>query len=965
MSHFPSGSFGDGGYLDNKPFSHAIDALVTRHAEVPVERKLIYVEPAPDHPEDTAPLRRQPDAIENSLAALVEIPGYETIRGDLQTVLERNRGMERVSRILKGVEREIEAAIAREGVGAGRNLPVSDWARLDVREIVERFGLPYLAYTQLKVSSVTDDLTTIFARVFRFDADSAFFRASRCLVRAWRNANYVEDHDGDRPTQNQFLLDFDVAYRLRRIRFVLNKIDELATVDDNARRILALRRQNGWLDAEPAELTARIGMFQRELTEIKEELTLRVYRPLRTLERQLWARPADSPLIPLADGLTITLEDLTELIADTGVGSEDECTARAATFLREHPEKRDQLDRIAGGLREMLRDRWAEQIPGRDRMTAFRLARPEAADTLPAAAARVVVHHYFSRYDDYDVVLFPILFQTDILGEGATVDVIRLSPEDSRSLMDDRAEAHKPRPLRKLAGITLAHFGGFLEREWRRNDMMWGRLDAAERLITTILPDPDVPARRAAIQAIRQQLIDEAQRSIIREELDAAQRTALFRQVAASGAGAPTLALARRILLDEKGALEHYRETLERRPDPERAVRAIARGAQVVGKILEGIAKRREMDTRRIALLTRLGQLFWGLVEVATPQSAPQLFFRYWLQLVYAFAVVMIVGGVLAKSDVQRVGWILLGGTAAVHLAALLLSDYMLRSWGWLKAVKLALVVCVLGLAAVGGFTLWSLARHLPPLEVTAGDAILSRTRLEWMVSALGIVTLALIVVGLSMDRRARSMRFVATRRRTSSGIARPILACELAESPADVRAIVGDVQSPDRSTMATIQKIDFVFIGLYWVLFTGLAVLMARNAPELGGLATIAFATGTFAGLFDIIENVRTLRLLKQPLPAVPPCGGPLQQAVDSIRRAALTKWGLFFITLILLAPVFAGPSRWGVVLSLWFGCAGVVGLLGLRAHRMLIAGSALFGMGLVALAALFSVAPGAFLAR
>src|SRR5215468_9291416 len=181
LSHFPSGSFGDGGYLDNKPFSHAIDALVTRHAEVPVERKLIYVEPAPDHPEDTAPLRRQPDAIENSLAALVEIPGYETIRGDLQTVLERNRGMERVSRILKGVEREIEAAIAREGVGAGRNLPVSDWARLDVREIVERFGLPYLAYTQLKVSSVTDDLTTTFARVFRFDADSAFFRASRRL----------------------------------------------------------------------------------------------------------------------------------------------------------------------------------------------------------------------------------------------------------------------------------------------------------------------------------------------------------------------------------------------------------------------------------------------------------------------------------------------------------------------------------------------------------------------------------------------------------------------------------------------------------------------------------------------------------------------------------------------------------------------------------------------------------------
>jgi len=41
---------------------------------------------------------------------------------------------------------------------------------------------------------------------------------------------------------------------------------------------------------------------------------------------------------------------------------------------------------------------------------------------------------------------------------------------------------------RKLAGTALFHFGAFLNREWRENDLMWGRLDAGERIIRWILP---------------------------------------------------------------------------------------------------------------------------------------------------------------------------------------------------------------------------------------------------------------------------------------------------------------------------------------------------------------------------------------------------------------------------------------------------------------------------------------------
>ncbi len=52
----------------------------------------------------------------------------------------------------------------------------------------------------------------------------------------------------------------------------------------------------------------------------------------------------------------------------------------------------------------------------------------------------------------------------------------------------------------KLAGIRLGHFAGFLKRSWRANDFMWGRLDAAARIVD-LLVDPD-RARHVGIDSV-------------------------------------------------------------------------------------------------------------------------------------------------------------------------------------------------------------------------------------------------------------------------------------------------------------------------------------------------------------------------------------------------------------------------------------------------------------------------------
>ncbi len=77
-------------------------------------------------------------------------------------------------------------------------------------------------------------------------------------------------------------------------------------------------------------------------------------------------------------------------------------------------------------------------------------------------------------------------------------------------------ELARSTPDDKLAGVELAHFGAFLKRSWRANDWMWGRLDAAERLVglvDSVLGDPMARAgtllgHARAVQAeiVRQEL---------------------------------------------------------------------------------------------------------------------------------------------------------------------------------------------------------------------------------------------------------------------------------------------------------------------------------------------------------------------------------------------------------------------------------------------------------------------------
>jgi patatin-related protein len=162
------------------------------------------------------------------------------------------------------------------------------------------------------------------------------------------------------------------------------------------------------------------------------------------------------------------------------------------------PEMRRELSAISRSL-AALRHR-VDQIEF-DSPASLRSALQEVLIPAAQRIERCLKGHplkrYFDHYEDYDQVTFPIFYETEV-GETEPVEVFRISPVDARTVIDELSPAEL---RRKLAGTVLFNFGAFLKREWRDNDMLWGRLDGAERIISAVLPPGSPDAARLIRQA--------------------------------------------------------------------------------------------------------------------------------------------------------------------------------------------------------------------------------------------------------------------------------------------------------------------------------------------------------------------------------------------------------------------------------------------------------------------------------
>jgi len=791
---FHQRSYGDGGYLDNKPFSYATETLLRRDAPVVVDRKLIYIEPSPEHPEDEPPRKQKYQALENVKAALLDLPTYETIREDLQRVMSRNELIKRVNRITTAIERDLD----NQTKWTRPVLEPGEWATLDLAGLVSKFGVYYLPYRRLRISSTTDDLAKLVARLLDLNPQSAQFTAVRHLIHAWREEAYPDYHPADETkeehaataTASQFLIDFDFQYWLRRLNFIRGKIDQLYPLvrlparengdgvdqsqisrDDAA--ILERLRRLRYHPLEYAELSAdRKKQIQNVISYLKCELN-EMYKKLRINGRRIQSKANQNSsdahkrfaaaissikltpehidfllgLPPRSESSTTDGQPITATRQDFSRQDDNELNKRAKELLFEPvppvegetpsptpkfqpTELGKKFNEAGAALSALFHESVADETWARGRA----LLRP--MEKLPAPSPRCqtltfdspdldsireYLWRYFSQFDDFDQISFPILFASEV-GESDVVEVLRISPEDATSLIDERAERQKANGRQKLAGTALHHFGAFLDQVWRQNDILWGRLDGAERLITALLPEPED-------KKVRAQLIGEAHGAILLEELTEESRAALNVLMTdalvkmSAGMTVSTavdqvlrplkdetlktrLATIVRLGLENEELMTFVKSSYEvnRDLDPKLMLRSIARSTQVIGKMFEDMANQRQMEGKRLAWIARFGQFFWGLVEVAIPGSLMNLFFHHWLKVIYAFEVFLIVASILLNADsaITKLGWTTLGLTVTLNIVVLLLGDYIRGRGRWLRGLMVFVIAAVLFFAVLG-----------------------------------------------------------------------------------------------------------------------------------------------------------------------------------------------------------------------------------------------------------------------
>lgn len=493
---FAQRGFADGGYLDNKPFSYAIDTIMRRHATVPVNRKLVYIEPAPEslmanEKPDKGTRKNGSDranAFENVVDALVTLPRYETIRQDLERVIEWNNNIARLRRVIDDVNRYI--------MGFDETRSKEEFVR-DWRE-----SASYRTYFRLRLSSGADQLAMRISMALRYEPQSAQSEAVRAVVGQWREESFFSDGDRER-----FLLLFDFDYVARMIRFLRNN--------------LQVGKSSGWALPELSRIT---GEFRREADRIPK-LSLAGIPSAYEAWKQYLKFIVD-PLFAASFNEKFGISSLELSASDTG---RDARVRRLFSAFQEkehtkatHPVLLGQVpfQQLVVQLGEQIEGSYSSSDSGSANGT---VSPPSVGEKVGTILGHLVaeLNPLFAEIDRrkqeppslnarelfemQDSLVFPMIFGTT-LGEFETVDIFRISPRDTAGIRNTHQGNEDCKPLK---GSQFAAFGGFLDQSWRYHDMLRGRLDGAERLITAVLPDADPETGR-----VRENLIREAQEAI-------------------------------------------------------------------------------------------------------------------------------------------------------------------------------------------------------------------------------------------------------------------------------------------------------------------------------------------------------------------------------------------------------------------------------------------------------------------
>lgn len=242
----------DGAVLDNRPFGPALAALARRPATREVDRRFVYLDPKPCLHDCEGASDATPGFFATLARSLSDIPRQQPIRDNLSVIEAISARARRLRYIIVGMLPQVEAAID-DAIGIDQLLvspnaqELGNWRSQMNSQAVRRAGFLYGAYGRLKLSMVVEALALRISEAGSQDV-------SRVRKSIWEHLRKLDIGDpdtvlGDAGAQSShvlFLRRFDLDFRIRRLRFVIRRVNmAIAEADDKA--ATALSRVKGQL----------------------------------------------------------------------------------------------------------------------------------------------------------------------------------------------------------------------------------------------------------------------------------------------------------------------------------------------------------------------------------------------------------------------------------------------------------------------------------------------------------------------------------------------------------------------------------------------------------------------------------------------------------------------------------------------------------------------------------------------
>jgi len=156
-------------------------------------------------------------------------------------------------------------------------------------------------------------------------------------------------------------------------------------------------------------------------------------------------------------------------------------------------------------------------------------------------------------------------------------------------------------------------------------------------------------------------------------------------------------------------------------------------------------------------------------------------------------------------------------------------------------------------------------------------------------------------------------------------GFTSPVIAFELASSPAHVFGILGEPGAPERSAaveeMDRGNRIDFLFMVSYAALYAGIALLLAARGRLPSGVAAILLALAVLMWVGDVLENRELLYLSGVVEPDA------MTASLARLRVFTILKWHAIFGASGISAFFIWREPGWWRWSALFFGGAALVG--------------------------------------